>query len=357
MKGEIKIENNIIGQSHPTYFIADIAANHDGLLDRAKLLIKLAKEAGANAVKFQHHDVNKYVSDYGFRNLGGKFSHQSKWEKSIFEVYKDAEVPRSWTEELKEYCNKIDITFFTTPYDLDTVDFIDDFVPAYKIGSGDIAWHEMLKKIASKNKPVLFATGASNMQEVINAVEILRSINDKIILMQCNTNYTGMDNNFNHINLNVLKSYKELFPDIILGLSDHTHGSVTVLGSVALGAKVIEKHFTDDIKRKGPDHPFSMDPVSWRKMVDETRLLESALGNSIKKVEDNEIETVILQRRAIRFIEDLKKNEVITINKLEFQRPCPKDAFDINKLNEVLGKKVNKDMEKGDYIRLDTIKW
>ena len=357
MKGEIKIENNIIGQSHPTYFIADIAANHDGFLDRAKLLIKLAKEAGANAVKFQHHDVNKYVSDYGFRNLGGKFSHQSKWEKSIFEVYKDAEVPRSWTEELKEYCNKIDITFFTTPYDLDTVDFIDDFVPAYKIGSGDIAWHEMLKKIASKNKPVLFATGASNMQEVINAVEILKSINDKIVLMQCNTNYTGMDDNFNHINLNVLKSYKELFPDIILGLSDHTHGSVTVLGSVALGAKVIEKHFTDDTKRKGPDHPFSMDPVSWKKMVDETRLLELALGNSIKKVEDNEKETVILQRRAIRFIENIKKNEEITIDKVEFQRPCPKDAFDINKLNEVLGKKVNNDMEKGDYLRFDTIKW
>ena len=106
----------------------------------------MAKEAGADAVKFQHHDVAKYVSDYGFKKLGNKFSHQSKWEKSIFEVYKDAEVPREWTTELKEYCEKIDITFFTTPYDLDTVNFINPYVPAFKIGSGDVNWHAMLKK-------------------------------------------------------------------------------------------------------------------------------------------------------------------------------------------------------------------
>ena len=153
MKKDIKIGKHIIGENHPTYFIADIAANHDGDIERAKSLIKLAKDSGADAVKFQHHDVKKYVSDYGFKNLGGKFSHQSKWDKSIFEVYKDAEVPRSWSYELKDYCNQLSITFFTTPYDLDTVDYIDDFVPAFKIGSGDVAWYAMLKKIANTNKP------------------------------------------------------------------------------------------------------------------------------------------------------------------------------------------------------------
>ena len=120
MRKDIKIGSRFIGDKYPTYFIADIAANHDGNIERAKKLIKLAKESGADAVKFQHHDVTKYVSDYGFKNLGSKFSHQVAWKKSIFEVYKDAEVPRSWTIELKDYCEKIDITFFTTPYDLDT---------------------------------------------------------------------------------------------------------------------------------------------------------------------------------------------------------------------------------------------
>ncbi|MDB4060243.1 N-acetylneuraminate synthase family protein [Flavobacteriaceae bacterium] len=354
---DIKIGKHIIGENHPTYFIADIAANHDGDIERAKSLIELAKESGADAVKFQHHDVKKYVSDYGFKNLGGKFSHQSKWDKSIFEVYKDAEVPRSWTDELKEYCNKLDVTFFTTPYDLETVDFIDKFVPAFKIGSGDVAWHAMLNKIANTNKPVLFATGASTMQEVINAVNILTSINKNIILMQCNTNYTGKDENFKYINLNVLKTYKTLFPNIILGLSDHTHGGVTVLGSVALGARVIEKHFTDDTTRKGPDHPFSMDPTSWRKMVDDTRLLESAMGSSMKKVEDNEKETVILQRRAIRLVITKQEGEVINLEDIQFQRPCPDDAISVNDFSQIIGKKLSKNKDNGDYIKMEDIIW
>tara|TARA_X000000950_G_scaffold14462_1_gene15646 strand:- start:20669 stop:21742 length:1074 start_codon:yes stop_codon:yes gene_type:complete len=357
MKKEIKIGNHFIGDNHPVYFIADIAANHDGDLNRAKQLIKLAKESGADAVKFQHHDVSKYVSDYGFKNLGNKFSHQSKWKKSIFEVYKDAEVPRSWTEELKDYCNEIDITFFTTPYDLDTVDFIDPYVPAFKIGSGDVAWHAMLEKIAKTNKPVIFATGASTIQEVVDAVSIIKKYTDDFVLMQCNTNYTGDDENFKFINLNVLKTYKTLFPEVVLGLSDHTHGGVTVLGSVVLGSKVIEKHFTDDTTRDGPDHPFSMDPTSWKKMVDDTRLLELAMGSTIKKVEENEKDTVILQRRSIRTIKSLKEGEVLKITDIQFQRPCPQDAISVNDIDKIIGKTILSDIENGDYLRKQHIKW
>ena len=355
MKNTIKIGKHEISNTNPTYFIADIAANHDGEVERAKKLIQLAKESGADAVKFQHHDVSKYVSDYGFKSLGGKFSHQSKWDKSIFEVYKDAEVPKSWTEELKEFCDKIDITFFTTPYDLDVIDYMLDYVPAFKIGSGDVAWHAMLEKVAKTGKPVLFATGAAKLQEVVDAMNIVSKYNSNIILMQCNTNYTACDENFKYINLNVLKTYKTLFPDTILGLSDHTHGNVTVLGAVVLGARVIEKHFTDDTTRKGPDHPFSMDPKSWRQMVDNTRLLESSLGSSVKKVEDNELETVILQRRAIRVISDIQEGEEITRDKIQFQRPCPSDAFDINSIDEILGKKARVHIENGDYIKHSSI--
>lgn len=357
MKKDIKIGNHLIGDHHPVYFIADIAANHDGDIERAKQLIKLAKESGADAVKFQHHDVSKYVSDYGFKNLGNKFSHQSKWKKSIFEVYKDAEVPRSWTNELRDYCKEINITFFTTPYDLDTVDFINPYVPAFKIGSGDVAWHAMLSKIAKTNKPVIFATGASTIQEVVNAVSIIKQFTNDFVLMQCNTNYTGSDENFKYINLNVLKTYKTIFPDVILGLSDHTHGGVTVLGSVALGSKVIEKHFTDDTTRDGPDHPFSMDPKSWKKMVDDTRLLELALGSTIKKVEENEKDTVILQRRAIRAIKPLKKGDILKISDVQFQRPCPIDAISPNDIEKLIGKEILCDIDNGDYLKSKNIKW
>ena len=147
---EILIGDKKIGGSHPTYFIADVAANHDGDLERAKHLCLLAKESGADAVKFQHHDCKKYVSDFGFKNLGGKFSHQSSWDKSIYEVYKDAEVPTSWTSELHNYCDEIGIDIFSTPYDLDMVDHLDEYVDCYKIGSGDLAFEPMLRKVAQK---------------------------------------------------------------------------------------------------------------------------------------------------------------------------------------------------------------
>ncbi len=348
----IKINNNIISHDSPVYFIADIAANHDGDRERAKHLILLAKKAGADAVKFQHHDVNKYVSDFGFKKLGQKFSHQSKWDKTIFEVYKDAEVPMGWTEILKNYCDEIGVDFFSTPYDLDMVDHLDPYVPAYKIGSGDIVWDAMIEKIASKNKPVLVASGAATLEEVVHAHKLLVKLNPQIILMQCNSNYTGSIENFKYINLNVLKTYSTLFPDTILGLSDHTSGHETVLGAVALGVKAIEKHFTDDTTRQGPDHPFSMDPIAWKAMVDSTRLLEASMGSVVKKIEDNEKDTVVLQRRAVRATRKIHKGEKLERNMIEFQRPCPRGAMKPNEFAINVGKTLKSEVLEGECLNL-----
>lgn len=348
---KIKLGKKIISSKSPTYFIADIAANHDGNLNRAIKLIKLAKESGADAVKFQHHNVSKYVSDHGFKNLGSKLSHQKKWKKSIFQVYKDAEVPRKWTKSLVKYCKKINITFMSTPYDLDTVDYLNKYMPAFKIGSGDLAWDDMLIKIASKKKPFFIASGASTIQEVSHAVRILKKVKANFCLMQCNTNYTGSKENFKYINLNVLNTYKKKFPKILLGLSDHTPGHETVLGSITLGAKVIEKHFTDNTKRQGPDHPFSMDPKSWRLMVDSSRNLEKSLGNGIKNVEKNELQTVILQRRSVRAVKNLKRGQRISRRDFEFQRPCPKKALTPNQSKKIIGKRINRNVRIGDYLK------
>ncbi len=349
----IKIGNSIIGENQPTYFIADIAANHDGDLERAKKLIYLAKENGANAVKFQHHDVKHYVSKKGFESLGGQFSHQAKWEKPVFEVYKDAEVPLDWTPLLKKYSDEIGIDFFSTPYDLNMVDHLDPYVPAFKIGSGDINFPQMLEKVAKMGKPVLLATGASTIEEVVKAVDTIKKYNKDIILFQCNTNYTGSEDNFKYINLNVLNAYKKLFPEIILGLSDHTPGDVTVLGAVSLGARTIEKHFTDDNLRAGPDHPFSMNPVSWKNMVDRTRKLESSLGTSTRKVEDNEKETVVLQRRCIRANRDIKQGEKILKEYLEYQRPAPAGSLSPENERYIVGKKALKDILKEEPFKLE----
>lgn len=339
-----------IGQDYPTYFIADIAANHDGSLSRAKELIHLAAEAGADAAKFQHFQAETIVSDHGFKALGGQQSHQARWSKSVFEVYKDASVDLGWTEELKATCEKVGIPFFTTPYALDVVDYMDAHVPAYKIGSGDITWLEMISKVATKQKPYILASGAATMDEVHRAVRTALEINPRFVLMQCNTNYTASLENFKYIKLRVLESYRAMYPDMVLGLSDHTPGHATVLGAVTLGARMIEKHFTDDTKRTGPDHAFSMDPQSWREMVDRTRELEAALGCGIKQVEDNEAETVVLQRRALRANAALERGHAIQAGDFIPLRPCPQDALPPFEIERIIGKTLRRDIERGDCI-------
>ena len=309
---KIKIGKNIISKKSKTYFVADIAANHDGSLSRAKKLIKLCAKAGANAAKFQHFRAETIVSNYGFEKIG-KLSHQKKWRESVFQTYKKASINPKWTKALYKECIKFNIEFMTSPYDLDYVESVYKYISAYKIGSGDITWHEIIEKIAKKQKPVILATGASSINDVENAVKLISKFNKKIVLMQCNTNYTGSDKNYHFIHLNVLKTFKKRFGSkVMLGLSDHTFGHSTVLGAVALGARVVEKHFTDNNKRKGPDHFFSMNFNTWKLMVDETRILESALGHNIKKIEDNEKETYLLQRRSLRSSIQINKNMVIT---------------------------------------------
>ena len=308
---KFKISNRYIGKDCSPYFIADIAANHDGDINRAFNLIELAKESGADAAKFQNFQANKIVSRSGFDNIGRKISHQSKWKKSVFEVYEDASISYEWTEKLKNKCNEVNIEYFTSPYDFDSVDKVDPYVNVFKIGSGDITWHEIIKYISSKKKPVIIATGASTLEEVKMAMDIITKNTSDVVLMQCNTNYTANYKNFNHINLNVIKTYSKIYPNVVLGLSDHTFGHATVLGAIAIGATVFEKHFTDDNERDGPDHKFSMNPNTWKDMVERSKELYLSLGSYEKKVEDNELQSSLVQRRILRFTKDLSKNHII----------------------------------------------
>jgi N-acetylneuraminate synthase len=352
---DIKIADRLIGKNHPTYFIADIAANHDGDLERAKMLIRLAKEAGADAAKFQNFRAEKIVSDYGFKAMGGQVSHQAEWKKSVFEVYKAAEVPLDWTAILKEECDKVGIHYFSSPYDFDAADYLYDYMPAYKAGSGLISWPQMLVYMAKKGKPILVATGASDIGEVTRAVRAVQEVTDQIILMQCNTNYTASDSNYDHLNLNVLKTYAALYPDMVLGLSDHTHSPAPVVGAVALGARVIERHFTDSNDREGPDHKFAMNPENWAEMVEQVRVLERALGSSDKFVTASEKETYQLQRRCLRAARDIKAGEIFTAEMVEPLRPAVPNALMAWDMDAVIGKKALIDMPYGKELRWNEI--
>lgn len=348
---DIQIGSRRLGTDAPTYFIADIAANHDGQLDRALKLIQLAADAGADAAKFQHFRAAKIVSKRGFESLGGQLSHQSKWRKSVFEVYEDASLQWDWTRTLKEACDDAKIDFFSSPYDIEAIDMLDDYMPAYKIGSGEITWIEELEHIARKGKPILLATGASDLGDVQRAVDAILKINRQLVLMQCNTNYTGSRENFRYIQLNVLRTFHAMYPDVLLGLSDHTPGHATVLGAVALGARAIEKHFTDDCGREGPDHGFSLDPVAWREMVDRTRELELALGSGNKVIEANERDTVVMQRRCLRAAGELPAGTVLSREHIEALRPAPVDSISPYHIPDLIGRTIRSDMKYGDYFK------
>ena len=342
----------ILGQQKiEPYFIADVGANHDGDLNRAIDLIHLIAEAGGHAAKFQHFSAGTIVSNAGFKDLGSKIAHQAKWKKSVYEIYDDASINLEWTNTLQQECKKVGIEFFTSAYSCELVDFIDPFVDVYKIGSGDITWTEILEHTASKSKPILLATGASDLEDVRRAMNAISKHNSAICLMQCNTNYTGSIDNFKFCNLRVLLQYRDLFPDVALGLSDHTPGHSTVLGALALGAIIFEKHFTDDNAKEGPDHGFAMNPRSWREMVDRSYELWSALGDGHKIVEQNEKDSALVQRRSLHATRNLEKGQIVRREDLFPLRPCPADGIPPFELENIIGLKLRNSVTEGTGVK------
>ena len=330
----------------PTYFIAEIGSNFDGDINRAYKLIELAKSSGADAVKFQHYTASSLVSDFGFKNLKNK-THQNSWKKSVFETYNDASLKKEWTNLLNLKAKEFEIDFLTSPYSLELVDYVNDYVSCYKIGSGDIDYLEIIQKVSLQNKPVIVGCGASTWADIDNVEEILSKNNTPRAYLQCNTNYTGSDDNFKFINLRVIENMKSRYPNAVIGLSDHTRGHTTVLGAISLGARIVEKHFTDDKTRIGPDHKFAMDPSDWRIMINESRNLEKALGNGFKDIEDNEKETYLVQRRSVRLKKDLVAGHIISREDLEVLRPQELGAVSPNQIQNLIGKKLKINMKAG----------
>jgi sialic acid synthase SpsE len=340
----IKIGGKLVGEGHRVYVIAEIGSNFDGDINKAKKLIRLAKECDADAVKFQSFKTELLLSEKGFEK---KSAFQSRWSDSVWNTYKKAELPRQWHSELNSYAKKIGIHFFTSPWDIEAVDLLEDLnVPAIKVGSGDITYLEILKHIAGKKKPVILATGASYLKEVEDAVRAIKSSgNNQIILMHAVVQYPSP---IEEANLNALRTLRQKF-NLNVGYSDHSPGSLIALASVALGACVIEKHFTLDPKSKGPDHPHSMDPASFKKMIQEIRILEKSLGNGIKAPVKSERETRIIQRRGIWTIKEIKKGEKFSPENIMALRP--NIGVPASEYHRIIGIRAKKNFKRFEVIR------
>ncbi len=346
---KIKLGNRWLGEGEPCYIIAEVGSNFDGSYERAEKLITLAKECGADAVKFQSFLADKIVSKEGFESMSVGF--QANWDKSVYEVYKAAEFSREWHTGLCEFARKAGIDFFSSPYDMDAVDLLVELdVPALKIGSGDITWHEILKYMAGKGRPLLLGTGASTLAEVDEAIRVIREAgNEDIVLLQCVTNYPST---FESANIRAMVAMGKVF-DLPVGYSDHTPGYIVPLGAVALGACVIEKHFTDDKTRNGPDHPHAMDAVEFKEMVEAIRTLETSLGSPVKDLYDEESVTVIIQRRCLRAAEDIPAGTRLTPAMIDVLRPSAEEGIEPKYRDILTGKVTKMALKKGDVFTWD----
>ena len=342
---EFKIGNKWIGENHPTYFIAEIGANFDGSIEKAKKLIDAAKAAGADCAKFQTFNVPTIVSEGGFSKMQLHGVHGS-WGRTVSEVFKDAEFPVEWHKEIADYCAEVGIDFSTSPYNKEAVDLCVELnVPFIKIGSGEITWLEQLEYIASKGIPVMLATGDATMSEIDEAVRTIQKTGNKnFVLMQCITNYPSK---LDSANVNVLKTYQSAF-DVLTGYSDHAPGHVVALASTVIGGRVIEKHFTLDKTDKGPDHPHSMEPQEFKFMVDSIREVERAMGSTVKEVVAEEGETVFVQRRCLYAARTLKAGQILTAEDITVLRPAL--GIQPKYKQTILGKTVNKDIPAGDPL-------
>ena len=344
---EITIGDKKIGEKHPVFTIAEVGSNFNRSLDKAKELVDLAIEAGADAVKFQSFLAEKIICKEAFEGL--QLSFQAKWGKSVWDVYKAAEFPREWHKEIMEYSMKKGIIFFSSPYDKEAVDLLDEIgTLCFKLGSGEISNPEFCRYVASKGKPLLLGCGATNMAEIEEAVKAIRSTGNKdLVLLQCITNYPSP---IDQANLLAMLSIKKAFQTIV-GYSDHSSGDTVVCAAVALGAKVIEKHFTFDKKSEGPDHSHSLDVPEFKQMVKHIREVESALGSYEKFIVKAENDTIFLQRRSIFASKDIPESTKLTENMISILRPqaglLPKYK------NDIIGLTTTKALKKGDAITWD----
>jgi N-acetylneuraminate synthase len=352
----MKIKNQIINSNSPTFFIAEIGSNFDQSEKRVFKLIELAKKAGADAVKFQHYTAESLVSDYGFNSLDQTKTHQTKWSDTVFNTYKNAEFNFDWTEKVSAFCKEQDLVFITSPYYLQVVEELKDLVDGFKVGSGDITWLQLIESLSETLKPLIIATGASTSSEVELALERATLHHENVSVLQCNTNYQSLGDNYKYLNINVLKSYHKRFPNLTLGLSEHNKSNLPVLAAVSLGARIIEKHFTDDDKREGPDHAFALTPVEWKNMVNQVRELEYILGTDEKKIEPNEISSSIVQKRSIRMNRQMDAGEVIEERHLCFLRPAPPGSLKPSELNLVVGRQLNRSLNLGEHITKDFLR-
>lgn len=334
-----------------TYIIAEAGVNHNGNIDLAIELIRKAKEAGADCVKFQTFKAEQIVTQ-----TSPKANYQllvTDSNESQFEMLKKLELKMEHYPILISYCREIGIDFMSTPYNFEDVDFLNSLgIDSFKIASGQLTEIPFLRYAAKKMKRMIISTGMANMSDVFLAVQTIRGEgNQNIVVLQCTTNYPSK---IEDSNLLAMVSIKDACK-VKVGYSDHVENNYACLASVALGAEIVEKHFTLDRNMEGPDHSCSLEPNEFKELVLGIRNIELAMGDGLKIPTKAELENSNGMKRSIVAVTKIKKGETINIEQIGFKRPF--NGLSPNLLNDILGKVALKDIEIDEPIQLNSIKW
>lgn len=329
------------------FMIAEVGVNHDGKLENALKLVDAAIDAGADAVKFQTFNAEELVT----RDCKTADHQKKSGMDNQFDLLKSEELNLDEFVELKNYCDKKKIEFISTPYDVKSVKVLDDMgVKQFKVASAEIVNKPLLTAIAKTEKPILLATGMANLGEIERAVNYIRDVgSNPLTLLHCTSSYPAP---YDQVNMNFLTTLKNIF-DYRIGYSDHTRGCEIAVMAVAMGATVIEKHFTLDKNIVGPDHWASAEPAEFKQMVDAVRNVEKAFGTHKKVLTENEQKNILYMRRSMHSVKDIKKGEKISIGDVKILRK--NDGLSPWLLDIVVGKKASRDIKNGQPITWDDL--
>jgi N-acetylneuraminate synthase/N,N'-diacetyllegionaminate synthase len=348
---KVRIGDRLIGQGEPTFIVAEIGVNHNGSIRMAKKLIDAAKDIGSDAVKLQVYKTERIITKYAEK--AGYQKETTDPQKSQYDMLKKLELKPAEVRELHAYAKKRNIVFLSSAFDEESVDLLDSLnVPALKVASGEITNLPLLQHMAEKKRPIILSTGLSSLDEIKEALEVFeeKRIED-IVLLHCVTSYPAKAEDANLKVMDLLRR-KFGFP---VGFSDHTLGIAVPIAAVALGAVMIEKHFTLDKTLSGPDHRASLEPEEFRQMVIGIREVQKALGNGVKRLTLQEQEISEAARRSIVARIRIRKGTVVREDMLAFKRPGiglkPKN------LRRVIGRKAKKDIEADELITLEKLLW
>lgn len=337
MARELTIDNFTISDDSDCFVIAEIGNNHQGDLQKAKDMFKAAKECGVNAVKLQKRDNKSLLTRAAYNK---PYENENSFGATYGEHREALEFGRTEYVELKKYAAELGLTMFSTAFDMNSADFLAELdMPLYKVASGDLKNTPLLKHIARIGKPMIISTGGGTMEDVQRAYDAIMPINSQLCVLQCTASYPAEPED---LNLRVITTYRERFPDVIIGLSDHENGIAMALAAYVLGSRMVEQHFTLNHTWKGTDHAFSLEPIGMRKLVRDLRRVRIALGDGEKKIYPSEVNPITKMGKKLVASQNLKAGHTLTISDIAVKSPS--DGIPPYELDNVIGKVLTKDL-------------